>query len=125
MKSMNAELDYSVELVTTLCHLGGKRWWFICPLTRNGIPCGHRVRKLYQRGRYFGCRHCHDLTYRSTQESDSRVYAALRSGLDLGSFDNPNQLAVTQLALAFKVLTIEKKRLNRLDRRLNRDQRPP
>ncbi len=40
--------------------------------------CGRRVRKVYLRGEYFGCRHCHNLAYASSQESDSRVYAALR-----------------------------------------------
>ena len=29
--------DYPVRLVTTDCHLGGVRWWFICPLTKNGV----------------------------------------------------------------------------------------
>ena len=40
-----------------------------------------RVRKLYlpPRGRYFGCRQCHDLTYTSCQEShkDDRAYRML------------------------------------------------
>jgi hypothetical protein len=82
IKSASADLDYTVRLVTTPCHLGGVRWWFICPLTKNGIACNRRVRKLYLCGRYFGCRRCHDLTYRSSQESDSRVYALARAGLD-------------------------------------------
>ena len=41
------ECDYKVQLVTTPCHLGGVRWWFICPLTTNGRCCGRRVGKLY------------------------------------------------------------------------------
>jgi hypothetical protein len=62
-------LDYPVRLVTTRPHLGGVRWWFICPLVQNGVPCGRRVAKLYRRGRYFGCRACHGLAYRSSQEA--------------------------------------------------------
>jgi hypothetical protein len=62
-------LDYPVRLVTTQPHLGGVRWWFICPLVQNGVPCGRRVAKLYRRGRYFGCRACHGLAYRSSQEA--------------------------------------------------------
>lgn len=107
--------DYSVRLVTTGCHLGGARWWFICPLTANGVRCGRRVRKLYRCGKYFGCRHCHGLTYRSTQESDGRVYAALRDG--------PARLSVAQFGFALKVLTFEQKRLDRLGRRPNRTRR--
>ena len=59
------DLEYEVQLVSTPCHYGGKRYWFICPLQRNGIPCGRRVGKLYLGGKYFGCRHCYDLSYDS------------------------------------------------------------
>ena len=120
LKSANADLDYPIQLVTTGCHLGGVRWWFICPLVKNGVACGRRVRKLYLRGKYFGCRHCHGLTYTSCQESDSRVYAALRNGLDLETFDRPGPMAVKQLALALKALTIEQKRFDRLGKKLDR-----
>lgn len=67
------QFDYTVPLVRTHPHLGGTRWWFICPLRHNGVACNRRVRKLYRVGRYFGCRHCHNLTYRSRQEHDPRV----------------------------------------------------
>ena len=65
------DLDYRVSLTTTFPIKGGVRWWFVCPLVVQGRSCGRRVGKLYlPRGRrYFGCRHCHDLTYRSCQES--------------------------------------------------------
>ena len=65
----NTDADYPVGLTTTPLPWGGLRFWFCCPLTRNGRPCGRRVGKLYlpPDGRYFGCRHCHDLTYRSTR----------------------------------------------------------
>lgn len=77
------KFDYQVELQTTHCHFGGLRWWFICPLLSNGRPCGRRVAKLYMPpgGFYFGCRHCHDLTYRSSQESDKRVNALKQLGV--------------------------------------------
>jgi len=67
--------NYKVELVTTPCNLGGERFWFICPLVTNGIPCRRRVGKLYlpPGGPYFGCRHCYNLTYRSCREHDKRV----------------------------------------------------
>ena len=74
-------LDYPVGLTATPLPWGGSRfpngnesriaapvrWWFLCPLT----GCGRRVGKLYlpPGGRYFGCRHCYDLTYESCQES--------------------------------------------------------
>ena len=64
-------LDYSVDLTTTRPRFGGLRWWFVCPLVFSGRPCGRRVGKLHlpPGGRYFGCRHCHELTYTSCQES--------------------------------------------------------
>ena len=67
------EIDYKVPLVTTPCHFGGVRWWFICPATKNGVRCGRRVGKLYcpQGGMYYACRHCHDLSYDSRNDSPS------------------------------------------------------
>ena len=51
--------------------MGGVRWWFLCTLTCDGRYCGRRVGKLYlpPGGRYYGCRHCYDLTYKSCQLS--------------------------------------------------------
>ena len=63
--------DYKVQLTTTPCNYGGVRYWFICPLSRNGVYCGRRVAKLYKApgADYFGCRHCFDLSYESRNES--------------------------------------------------------
>ncbi len=65
-----AKYDYKVWLATTPCNLGGARWWFTCPLTKDGVYCGRRVGRLYlpPRGEYFGCRHCYDLSYESRNE---------------------------------------------------------
>lgn len=63
------EVDYKVRLTTTRPRFGGLRWWFVCPLSVNEVYCGRRVGKLHLHGRYFGCRHCHELTYASCQES--------------------------------------------------------
>ena len=75
------QVDAPIILQTTRPPIGGVRWWFTCPLTVNGRPCGRRVAKLYfpPGGRYFGCRHCHDLTYESSQEShkSDRLFAEL------------------------------------------------
>ena len=58
-------------VVSTPCHFGGRRWWFICPFFVNEYVCGHRVNILYfgKNGSSFGCRHCLDLTYESQKES--------------------------------------------------------
>ena len=68
----------SVMLEATTMAVGGRRWWMRC-------LCGHRVAKLYlPPGKMrFGCRHCHDLTYRSAQEHDKRVDAFKRNPEDL------------------------------------------
>ncbi len=66
-------LDYTAQLVTTPCYFGGRRWWLLCPLVKNGVSCSRRVLKLHLGGKYFGCRHCYNLTYTSSQEHDSRV----------------------------------------------------
>jgi hypothetical protein len=64
-------VDYKTKLTSTLLPRGGRRWWFVCPLVVGDRPCRRRVDKLYlpPSSRYFGCRHCHQLTYTSCQES--------------------------------------------------------
>jgi len=65
------DLDYKAQLVTTPCHFGGERWWFICPCSVNGRYCGRRVGVLYWVGKYFGCRHCYNLVYESSRNHRS------------------------------------------------------
>lgn len=57
--------EYQVPLTTTACALGGRRYWFICPLIKDNAPCNRRVGVIYIGGKYFGCRHCYQLGYRS------------------------------------------------------------
>lgn len=61
------ELRYSVKITATPCRFGGKRWWFNCP----GKNCSKKVVALHlpPHNCYFLCRHCHDLTYQSCQDS--------------------------------------------------------
>ena len=73
-------LDYKVRIVSTSCFYGGHRWWFICPLTRDGELCGRRVGVLYlSDGEYFGCRYCNNLTYLCQKESGK--YDSLYEGM--------------------------------------------
>jgi hypothetical protein len=116
MSATGESVAYGIRMVSTPCQLGGVRWWFICPLSKGGTGRGRRVRKLYLRGKYFGCRHCHALTYTSTRESDSRVYAALRAGMHLRGAGDLRGAAVSQLGFLLKVLTAGQKRLGRVER---------
>jgi len=61
-------MHYTVSLVSTVPHYGGRRWWFKCPIEKI------RVAKLYlpPGATKFASRQAHDLTYRSCQESGSR-----------------------------------------------------
>jgi hypothetical protein len=69
------DFDYKISLFSEPCNFGGKRFWFICPLIVNGIPCDRTVGKLYlpSNGKYFGCRHCYNLTYRSCKRHNKRL----------------------------------------------------
>jgi hypothetical protein len=67
------EMDYTVRLSRTPCHLGGSRLWFHCPAR----GCGRRVAKLYG-GAVYACRHCHRLSYAS-QSEDRRSRAQRRA----------------------------------------------
>lgn len=59
-----------IRLQTMPTQFGGQRWWFTCPLTADGVVCNRRAGKLYlpPGAQYFGCRKCHDLTYRVCQD---------------------------------------------------------
>lgn len=94
-------LDYPIELTTTPCNFGGIRYWFICPLVVNGSPCGRRVAKLYlpPGGKYFGCRHCYNLTYTSCKEHDKRVDALTKNPELLLAQMRGNDLKGSLLAL--------------------------
>ena len=61
---------YKISLSTTPCNFGGVRYWFICPLSKNGLYCGRRVGTLYivPGAKYFGCRHCYNLSYETRNE---------------------------------------------------------
>ncbi len=82
-------IEIPVHLQSTPVYFGGERWWFTCPLIVNGVACRRRVGKLYLPvgAKYFGCRTCHGLTYRSCQEAHSeertaKFFAAHGSKLD-------------------------------------------
>jgi hypothetical protein len=53
---------------------GRRRYYFTCGGIESEM-CGRRAGKLYlpPGERYFACRNCHDLTYRSSKEHDKRM----------------------------------------------------
>lgn len=63
-------VNYKIELATTTCNYGGNRYWFICPLTKNGNYCGRRVGTIFSIGKWFGCRHCGNIAYDSQMQSE-------------------------------------------------------
>jgi hypothetical protein len=54
-----------ISLTTTKMHFGGKRWWFLCPVS------GERVGRLHLPlgTSYFASRHAHGLAYASQYEN--------------------------------------------------------
>ncbi|KKQ00901.1 MAG: hypothetical protein UW15_C0038G0006 [Parcubacteria group bacterium GW2011_GWC1_44_10] len=62
------DMRYKIPLVTTPCRYGGKRYWFICELSKNGVYCGKRVGVLYNIGNWFGCRYCGEIAYAAQME---------------------------------------------------------
>lgn len=79
------DLDYKIPLTTTPCYFSGKRYWFICPWYTNGNYCGRRVGVLYLGGKYFACRHCYNLTYKSRNLSG--VYKIAGSTISFPELD--------------------------------------
>jgi len=78
------DVNIPVRLTTTPTHFGRPRFWFICPLIVGGIACNRRAGKLYlpPGAKYFGCRKCHDLTYRSAQAAHQTERLFGRLGFD-------------------------------------------
>lgn len=74
-------IEYRVDVTATPCRFGGRRYWFLCPVVRQGMRCGERVRKLYlpAGATMFGCRKCHNLTYRSSQEHNKTLDRLLKN----------------------------------------------
>ena len=101
------KISCKVRLRTTQPYFGGVRWWFSCHLAKDGKYCGRRVGKLYlpSGSRYFGCRLCYDLSYRSSQEHDKRVdfYRKRPEALWM-IIKNPDCVSPAQLLLALKTL---------------------
>jgi hypothetical protein len=88
------EVTQILALSSTLTNFNRRRWWFRCPLVRRGEACFRRIAKLYLPSgtRYWGCRRCHDLVYRSSQEAhkEERV-------LRWGGFIGKMQARIDQL----------------------------
>lgn len=105
-------LNYPIQLQTTRPYYGGRRWWFTCPLVVKGQPCGRRVGKLYlpPGEKYFGCRHCYDLTYQSCQESDKRLNFYLKNTAAMWEAMQRDTMSTASF-LAFKAYFKIKKRL--------------
>ena len=61
-------MHYTITLVSTVPHYGGRRWWFICPIKKI------RVAKLYlpPDATEFASRKAHNLTYLSCRQSGWR-----------------------------------------------------
>ena len=76
-----------VRLEMTPAQFGGRRWWFTCPLCVRGVTRNRRAGKLYlpPGAKFFGCRKCHGLTYRSCQEAHQAERVFGRLGLDAES----------------------------------------
>lgn len=100
--------DY-IRFTWTQCNYGGRRQWFLCP------SCNRRVAVVYG-GKYFRCRHCHNLTYSSQQESqDDRLRRKARK--IRGKLDVSNNLAEPIL---FKPKHMHWTTFDRLRREANR-----
>lgn len=115
------EIADEISLDVTECNYGGARHWFECP------GCGKRAAKLYLRGKYFRCRSCQDLNYRSSQKSgdifeqiDNQIYITFRkiqkSGSPFGEMmfrvpgRPPNMHMSTYIKLASELRTLWNRR---------------
>jgi hypothetical protein len=82
-KLNNENVSYQIEIDYSDCNYGGSRPWFVCPNTR----CNKRVGKLFLDGRYYLCRHCHNLSYetQNISEADRLVEKAQKIRMRFGA----------------------------------------
>jgi hypothetical protein len=57
------DIEQKIYFTYTPCNYGGKRIWFSCPF------CGRRCAVIYSCGKYFACRICGNLTYKTSNET--------------------------------------------------------
>lgn len=83
------ELDYSILIEPLTNRYAKYGHIFNCPLTTGGVKCSHHSSKLYlpSGSLYFGCRHCHNLTYRFCQEYHRHDYDALKLEVEKQRFN--------------------------------------
>ena len=110
------DLACSIALRSVPQHFGGERWFLECPmLMPNGEPCERRVRTLYlpPGGRYFGCRHCHDLTWQSVQRPVTARFHRLCDALAIfvDDLDSPDPIRRTRAVVSTRAL-VESARLS-------------
>ena len=64
-RDQTIRITQDISLVTTKLCSGGKQYWFLCPSCRQRVG---RLHLPYGEDRFL-CRTCHNLTYKSCQES--------------------------------------------------------
>jgi hypothetical protein len=71
--SWQSDIDYTIPIDELRSHVCPVRFYFLCPLylKNSEFQCLRRCQKLYMPAgaTRFGCRDCHNLTYRSCQNS--------------------------------------------------------
>ena len=114
------------DLVPLATPNGGTRYLAACPLVVNGVPCRRRVAQLFiaPGSPYFGCRHCHRLTYRSRQGHDPRVTRLLKSGKLPEMAAHLEGQSVQNLGLILFALTAERRRFDRALKKFDPKPRP-
>ena len=114
------------DLVTLPTPKGGTRYQAVCPLIVDGVTCRRRTTRFYlpPRARYFGCRVCHQLVYRTQQGHDKRVSALLASGRLRDLSENPAGLSITTLGLILAAINEYDRRCERALRRFEPKPKP-
>ena len=70
-------MDYNIDLISTPCNYGGKRWWLVCPLRWNKCTI------LYlQNNGLFGSRKTLNLCYDGQKESKKYRYLSYIMGMN-------------------------------------------
>jgi hypothetical protein len=125
-------VEQPIRFAWTRCNFGGKRIWFVCPY------CGRRCAVIYSCGKYFACRICGNVAYRTQNETHrerlftkaeklrEKIGAKAGAANPLPIFKPKNMHYTTWLRIRWQIEILESRGFADMDRMISlwREKRP-
>jgi hypothetical protein len=118
-------VEQDIMFTWTRCNFGGKRIWFLCPY------CNRRCAVVYSCGKYFACRICGKIAYRTQSETSrerlfskadklrKKIGAKAGAANPLPIFKPKNMHYTTWMRLRWQIELLESRGFRDLGRMMN------